>query len=293
MKGVSDYITKDGVRVLKVHYSADEDKDVSTPKGKEWMAKALLGYPGGMIGAKWRREMEIDFNAQGGQLVFQQMDEHRERILIPTMDKIPDDWRLYGGFDYAGRGTTAFIVIAHDRKNDDYYCIHEYYMKNAGYVATCDHIKDYKLYDMFDWIVADPSMWAKTQERAGVTELVSMAQLFSEQGVHFIKGSRGGDTEFAELINEQMWGKMNAKKGVHNNPRYRIFANCTNHWSEMSQWRYSEWANATGQYKNVKETMIDKNNHSIDAAKYVFKMLSSNWMAEKVDSFDANKHIVN
>jgi hypothetical protein len=39
--------------------------------------------------------------------------------------------------------------------------------------------------------------------------------------------------------------------------------------------------------------MIDKNNHSIDAAKYVFKMLSTNWMAEKVDSFDINKHIVN
>ena len=61
----------------------------------------------------------------------------------------------------------------------------------------------------------------------------------------------------------------------------------------MSQWRYSEWANATGQHKNVKESMIDKNNHTIDAAKYVFKMLSTNWMAEKVDSFDINKHIVN
>jgi hypothetical protein len=292
MKGISDHITKDGVRVLKVHYSADEDKNVSTANGKEWMAKALRGYPGGLVGAKWRREMEIDFNAQGGQLVFPQMDEHRDRILISPIKEIPDNWKLYGGFDYAGRGTTAFVVIAYDKKNDDYYCIHEYYKKNAGYVATCDYIKEYKYYDMFDWMVADPSMWAKTQERAGVTDLVSMAQLFSEQGVHFIKGSRGGDTEFAELINEQMWGKMN-KKGVHSNPRYRIFANCKNHWDEMSQWRYSEWANATGQHKNVKETMMDKNNHTIDAAKYVFKMLSTNWMAEKVDSFDINKHIVN
>ena len=141
MKGVSDYITKDGLRVVKVHYSADPDKDVTTPEGKKWMAKALLGYPGGLEGAKWRREMEIDFNAQGGQLVFPQMEEHRDRILISPIKEIPDKWKLYGGFDYAGRGTTAFVVIAHDKKNDDYYCIHEYYMKTAGYVATCDHIK--------------------------------------------------------------------------------------------------------------------------------------------------------
>ena len=293
MKGISDYITKDGLRVVKVHYSADPDKDVSTTEGKKWMAKALLGYPGGLEGAKWRREMEIDFNAQGGQLVFPQMEEFRERIYIPPFKEMPDNWHLYGGFDYAGRGTTAFVVIAHDRKNDDYYCVYEYYKKNAGYVATCDHIKNYEHYYMLDWMVADPSMWAKTQERSGVTDLVSMAQLFSEQGVHFIKGARGGDTEFAELINEQMWGKMNKKKGAHTNPRYRILQTCNNHWSEMSQWRYSEWANATGQHKNVKKSMVDKNNHTIDAAKYVFKMLSSNWMAEKVDSLDIGKHIIN
>ena len=47
MKGIHDYITKDGLRVVKVHYSADPDKDVATVEGKKWMAKALLGYPGG------------------------------------------------------------------------------------------------------------------------------------------------------------------------------------------------------------------------------------------------------
>jgi len=292
MKGFSDYMTKDGVRVIRVHYSADEDKDMDTPAGKQWLSKALRGYPGGMEGAKWRREMEIDFNAQGGQLVFPHMEKYRERIYIAPFE-IPDDWKLYGGFDYAGRGTTAFVVVAHDKKNDDYYLTHEFYKRNSGYVATCEAIKKHKLYDRLEWIVADPSVWAKTQERAGVTDLVSMAQLFSEQGVHFIKGTRGGDTEFAELINEQMWGKLDNKKGAHSNPRYRIFQSCKSHWSEMSQWRYAEWANVTGQHKNVKETMIDKNNHSIDAAKYVFKMLSTNWMAEKVDSFDVSKHIVN
>ena len=38
MKGIDDYMTKDGVRVLRVHYSADEDKAPNTKGGANWMA---------------------------------------------------------------------------------------------------------------------------------------------------------------------------------------------------------------------------------------------------------------
>tara|TARA_R110002020_G_scaffold45369_1_gene129820 strand:+ start:4191 stop:5069 length:879 start_codon:yes stop_codon:yes gene_type:complete len=291
MKGIDDYMTKDGVRVLRVHYSADEDKDPNTKGGASWMAKSLIGYPGGTSGAKWRREMEIDFNAQGGQLVFSCMDKHRERIYIPSYDVIPEGWKLYGGFDYAGRGTTAFMVVAYDKISDSYYAIHEFYKKKSGYIATSEAIKSYKYFDNLEWIVADPSMWSKTQERGDGGDLVSMAQLFSEQGIHFLRGTRGGDTEFAELINEKMWNGFE-KKNKNWQPRYRITKSCINHWNEMSQWRYNEWTTSTGQSRNLKETMIDKNNHSIDAVKYLFKMLSSNWMADKVDSFDMSRHVV-
>ena len=293
MKGINDYVTKDGVRVLRVHYSADEDKDPNTKEGSDWMAKSLVGYPGGTSGAKWRREMEIDFNAQGGQLVFPMMDKHEGRIYIPSYDIIPEAWKLYGGFDYAGRGVTAFMVVAYDVGNDDYYAVYEFYKKKSGYVATSDAIKNYKYYDRLEWIAADPSMWSKTQERGNGGDLVSMAQLFSEQGIHFLKGTRGGDTEFAELINEQMWGGFDKKLKTKWQPRYRITKSCSDHWREMSQWRYNEWTTSTGMNKNVKETMMDKNNHSIDAVKYLFKMLSSNWMADKVESFDMARHVVN
>ena len=294
MKGINDYVTKDGVRVLRVHYSADEDKDTDNPRGKDWLAKSLVGYPGGVIGAKWKREMEIDFNAQGGQLVFPCMEKHIQRIYIPEQKELPEAWKLYGGFDYAGRGVTAFVVVAHDKKQDESYAVHEFYKKKAGYVMTSEAIKDYKYYDRLEWITSDPSMWTRTQERGNGGDLVSMAQLFSEQGIHFIKGSRGGDTEFAELINEKMWNGFD-RKGFSTSwqPKYRITKACPNHWTEMSQWRYNEWSTSTGVNKNDKESMIDKNNHIIDAVKYLFKMLSSNWMADKVDSFDMSRHVVN
>lgn len=287
MKGITDKITKDGIRVVKVHYSADPTKDPFTPEGREWMQGELLGYPGGKLGAKWRREMEIDFHAQGGQLVFPDMELYRDRIFIKPIDFLPKSWKYYGGFDYAGRGVTAFVIIAHDPKLDEYYCVYEFYKKNSGYAQTSKEILGNRLYDRLEWVVADPSMWSKTQERGNGGDLVSMAQLFSEQGVHFIKGVRGGDVEFSELISQKMWKGLPKKQ-----PRYRIFKNCENHYREMSKWRYSEWAAATALHRNVKETMVDKDNHSIDAAKYLFKMLSSNWMADKVESFDMSKHVI-
>ena len=134
MKGINDYITADGVRVLRIHYTADPDKDIMTTKGRDWLAKSLVGYPGGLIGAKWRREMEIDFNAQGGQLVFPHMERHKGRIELPIWKAVPEDWKLYGGFDYAGRGVTAFIVIAHDVKMVEYYAVFEFYKRKDGYV---------------------------------------------------------------------------------------------------------------------------------------------------------------
>jgi len=291
MRGISDYITKDGVRVLRVHYSADDSKDTDEPRGRDWMSKALVGYPGGRTGAKWRREMEIDFNAQGGQLVFPHMEQHKQRIQIANWNTVPDEWVLYGGFDYAGRGVTSFVVIAHDQQHDDFYAIFEYYKKKAGHIASSEAILSYEHYDRLQWIVADPSMWTATQERKDGGDLVSPASLFAEEGVHFIKGTRGGDTQFAELVNGKLWGGFGGRDKTWQ-PRYRITKACPNHWREMSQWRYSEWTSSTGQNRNVKETMVDKNNHSIDAVKYLFKMLSSNWMADKVDSFDMARHVV-
>jgi hypothetical protein len=289
VRGITDKITSDGVRVLRVHYSADVGKDLDTKAGKVWIAKSLIGYPGGMTGAKWRREMEIDFNAQGGQLVFPALEQYRDRIELPAWKEVPEDWKLYGGFDYAGRGVTAFMVVAHDRKIDDYYAVFEYYKQRAGYIHASQAIKECKYYDRLEWIVADPSMWTATQERGDGGDLVSPASLFAEEGIHFLKGTRGGDREFAELMNEQMWGEFKRKDWQ---PRYRITKSCPYHYKEMSQWRYNEWTTSTGQNRNLKETMMDKNNHSIDAIKYLFKMLSSNWMADKVDSFDMRRHVV-
>ena len=82
MKGIIDRLTPDGIRILRIHYSADMDKNPLTPKGAGWFARELIGYPNGVMSAKWRKEMEIDPEAQGGQLAFPLCEVNAGEIFI-------------------------------------------------------------------------------------------------------------------------------------------------------------------------------------------------------------------
>lgn len=64
-RGVKTWRTASGVAVVRVHYSADPEKD-----NERWLQQQLLGYVGGMGGRDWRREMEIDFEAYDGDPVY-------------------------------------------------------------------------------------------------------------------------------------------------------------------------------------------------------------------------------
>ena len=66
MKGLSVRTTSLGFSVLRLHYSADPDKDPATEKGKHWYDEARRGMPD----ARWIQEFELDYGALSGQLVF-------------------------------------------------------------------------------------------------------------------------------------------------------------------------------------------------------------------------------
>ena len=70
MKGIKHYTSDAGFHCIRVHYSADPEKDPSTPIGAEWFANSIKGYPGGTKSSAWRQEMEIDWNQQAASLSF-------------------------------------------------------------------------------------------------------------------------------------------------------------------------------------------------------------------------------
>jgi len=67
MKGLTHWKNKENrFNVIRLHYSADPDKDPDTPKGKKYIEQAKAGMPT----EGWKREMEIDWSAGAGRPVY-------------------------------------------------------------------------------------------------------------------------------------------------------------------------------------------------------------------------------
>jgi hypothetical protein len=113
MKGIRGWKNKNNkFYVVKIHYSADPQKDPSTPEGKKWYEMAHAG----MSVDAWEQEMEINFSKYSGQGVFSRdfIQNH-----IKKLKYIPDKI-LYRGWDF-GRRRPAVVFSQIDLEG--YWCI--------------------------------------------------------------------------------------------------------------------------------------------------------------------------
>lgn len=113
MKGIVKRETPLGWRLFQLHYTADPEKDPTTPNGKEWYAREHKG----VTERDWRKEYEIDWHALGGQLVFPEFD----RSVHVTEHNFPLDpnyWTVYLGVDPHPRTAHAAVWLAVNKYGD-------------------------------------------------------------------------------------------------------------------------------------------------------------------------------
>lgn len=269
MKGIEERKSDAGFHCIRLHYTADPAKDPATPEGAAWLQNELRGYPGGMQSAAWRQEMEIDWDAAGGDLVFPQLQVYDDEIFVPPFD-IPESWSLYGSFDYGHRNPSAFHVHAIDH-DGDWWTVWEFYKKGCGYRVISQAIRACPYYGRLAYPpVADPSIWALNQQTDNGVK--SLAQLFAElppdEAVYFAQGKKGGDITFAEKVNGEMW-YVDPKPlaGWEFTPRWRVFKTCPMLRWELRKIRYQDWSGTQQMTHNLREEIVDRDNHAFDGAK--------------------------
>jgi len=265
MKGLDVYKTRDGFTVAKVHYTADPDKDPDR-EGKVWFENALHGVPGGVTGALWRKEMEIDFTAYSGQLLcFDTIERHRNKIVRHY--PIKDYYYKYGALDWGRNNPCCFTeyIVGEDKHIHANY---EIYLSDISVPQFCELIKKAPHYKEYMWIVADPSLWSRTQEaREG---LRSLADIFFENKLYITKSkSRDDEIAIEELMTR--WDHLDV-----NEPRLTISPRCPKMIWEFERLRYKELSTAMMEKANPHEQLIDKDNHTYDAYKYFI----STWLVE-------------
>ncbi len=284
-KGIQTGISSEGVQVIRIHYSADPIKDPDTVEGARWIARELQGYRG-KTDPRWRKEMEVDFDAHGGQLLFPYMLESLNALFVKPYPA--NDLKLLAGLDYGTRNPSAFEVLAKD-SDDKINIAYEYYeapkkidetddefRARKGYKVLCAAIKECPYFKNLD-ILADPSLWNKTQEASDSKGLMSVADLFLQEGVVLRPGQRGRDFACYELIDNDLWGNPT-------NPRLTISQNCPWLWWEMQRLRFGDYSATTQVNQNLKEQIVDKDNHAWDAVKYaIMEIIKSNNFFDESD----------
>lgn len=230
------------------------------------------------------QELDIDYEASGSERVFALRSNKvlRENVVIEPF-VVPQDWSFRGGLDYGTRNKSAFHVFVKDYDDTD--CMIWEWRKNMedlkseGFQGSMVQAIAKMLYlecpyyELLDHIRADPNLWVKNQNSEdGMKDIISqiMDELRrlqraqkTDQPLKSIKGFiEGAQSDIAciEVING-LWADPE-------NPRYKIFKTCPGAVLEYEELLWEDWSEAQAEKRNVREKIMDKNNHSWDAAKY-------------------------
>lgn len=269
-KGMAEYVTGSGVRVLLCHYSADPEKSPETWEGQQWLQRAATkGYPGGMDGPKWQQEMEMNFGCRQSIRVWPDWaEEWEKRVTVPSFD-INDHplWPIYAGYDYGSTNPFAVVVVAWENEHS-WYLIDELYASNTPLHVQMDMLRRRPYFSRISGFIGDPSIWYKNQNTTqnGQPHFTSMGEIISDQyDINILKGdnSPGSDATFINYLKSVAW--KDAEE-----PQFKIFSHCRHTLRELRLLRYKEWkAEATKDDNNRYESIVNKDNHAWDALKYL------------------------
>ena len=249
IEGLMKKKNKQGQTVLRLHYTADPDKNPTTEKGKIWFEREAKKYLEGVNDLKWRREMEIDFSAGSGELVFPWFLE-KEKDLVFSPHELDDTWTFYAGLDWGTRNPTVFEVFAESPKGI-IVAVWELYVERMPIKELAKNIKACPFYKKLQWIAGDPTLWSETvAKQDGFTSIAEMLQdnVITQGNVidKLMPAHKRSDETAIVVVNQLIQDK-----------RLFYFSECSCLINEMRNLKYPE----RKEYQNETEKIMDKDNH--------------------------------
>jgi len=126
MNGVSERKLDTNYHHVRIHYSADPEKDA------DWMRRHSARY-GGTDSPKWRREMEIDYTAVKGQPVYPMLCADHKRVTPIS------DMTIFRVIDHGIRHPAVCLWVGVN-KTGDRHIFREYSRSGATIPVNCAEI---------------------------------------------------------------------------------------------------------------------------------------------------------
>ena len=272
-KGITTRRTKSGITVVRVHYTADPERD------SNWAASHRPTYTSQ---AAWDQEQEIVHYAGGGELVFAEiLNRHADKIIIRDPNfQIPPFWDRIAGFDHGKTNPTAALVVAIDC-DGVIYCLSEYYQPG---LTPSQHMHNLRNLPGFVGarIYADPTIFFSSQAQSE-GGFKSIADLYMEAGLENLFHGEPAEIAGMERILEH-WRDLDRReptlkiicKGDYSRKHFGLFPDgCPNLLWELMRTRRKQNSASQLLQKNPTEAIVDKDNHLRDALKYILLSLPS------------------
>jgi hypothetical protein len=220
LPGITQWETKDGIVVIRVHYSADPDKDPATPEGKKWLDNRLVGYPGGVRGHAWRSEMEIDFSVFHGKPIY---PTFVESIYVASSNLIPiKGVPMLRGWDAGLTPACAFSQLVPGPRWLIFPCLHSSGREGVGMTRFAKEVIEYSniVYPGFRFIDhGDPAMFQRSQ-----VDERTCSEILGTFGVDIIPGEVGSQSR-DEKVRAQLERMIDGKPLVRVCPTARFMIN--------------------------------------------------------------------
>lgn len=229
------------------------------------------------------QELDIDYEASGTERVFSLKFNKvlRDHVVIDPF-LVPEHWKFRGGLDYGTRNKASFHAYAQDY-DSTHFSAWEWRrnmedLAKEGFKGSMVQAIALMLFacpygHLLDHIRADPSLWVENQNSPdGMTSIIR--QLYDEiakinkervkQGLPerkfaFLEGAQN-DLACIEATNT-FWADPER-------PQFKMFKTCKEQIEEIEELMWEEWSEAQAEKRNVREKIMDKNNHSWDDYKY-------------------------
>ncbi|HEV2709135.1 MAG TPA: hypothetical protein VGU67_02880 [Edaphobacter sp.] len=243
VRGFELRLKANGIPVGRIHYSADPDRDPSTPMGALWYEAKKKEYDSNHSG--WDREYEIIDEAGGGERIFADILTRYGSIIVirnPAWAPNPE-WDVVGGFDHGGTNPTCLEKCYLDSDGNRYFAGEFYRYKtkdwdntissNARAITGVELNEDKKLVPAkvldalgkwtgeyvspmpdlkkMRWINADPSIGYETTPTPE-GQLVAAISIYAGLGLKMrsFEGERS-DLAFVQRLQDDLWGSLHSR----------------------------------------------------------------------------------
>jgi hypothetical protein len=251
-KGMQAWRMETGGEVLQIHYSVVPGRDM------EWVESTAKDVVGGVEAPSWRQEFEIEYNAFSGQRVFPLFGSSMVREFEP-----PDGGTAWLGGDYGRRNPTAIVDIrklADTPAGPHYGAFRELYQKDCS-------IADLK---RMMWI----AFGAPENYEAELIDPSTDSVRESDTDTHFHLFNTGEYARAFQKANNSFSGLVVLNEWLEQG-RLWVHPQCQNLIYELEHYVYPDWVNKrVKEVRNEKESPVKKNDHAVDALRYVANYLS-------------------